>query len=703
MAARPPKRDDELSTNQTIRKKLVELYADVLKGFQDQRQRSDGLMDNWDLYNCKLGDAQFYNGNSRIFMPYVHDAVNARKTRFVNQIFPQSGRYVEVTTVDGEIPHATMALLESYVRQAKLRTEVMPALMKNGDIEGQYSVYVGWEEFKRQTVRREKVADVAIKDIEFPELGEHDDYVEDEETLARPTVEVVHDADLLILPVTVNSVEQAIEAGGSVTVLRRWGKGRIRKAISDGEIVKEAGEALLKAMQKASQGEQRDTGKDMADAAGIKGAGGHSLIYETWSRVKVKGEHRLCRIYYAGDDLILGCKLCPYWCDRVPVITAPIDKTAGVIKCKPPVDAVYDLNILANDTINEGADTSHFAAMPIVMTDPEKNPKVDTMVLGLAAVWATDPKSTQFAQFPELWRTAVERAEAIKGQIFQTLGVNPSMIPGSAATKKKMNQAEIANEQQVDILTTADAVTVIEEGILTPLLQRFAEYDHQFRDEKITIRVYGEMGLKARMEEVDPLQLNNRWEFRWYGVEAARNAAAMQQQIAGMNVMKGIPPDQYQGYRLDLAPLMVQMAENLFGPRLAPLIFVKQEPITVDPMLENEMLEWGHHVKTNEADDDQAHLAEHMLGMQTTGDPHGTFRDHIQQHQQQIQKKAQAMMQQQMAQGAPGGPGGAGPGVAGTPKPGAQPGTSRVGRGPAGMIHQDRMGAADPSAMPRKM
>ena len=33
------------------------------------------------------------------------------------------------------------------------------------------------------------------------------------------------------------------------------------------------------------------------------------------------------------------------------------------------------------------------------LTDPAKNPRVGSMVLNLASIWETDPKSTQFAQF----------------------------------------------------------------------------------------------------------------------------------------------------------------------------------------------------------------------------------------------------------------------------------------------------------------
>jgi hypothetical protein len=133
---------------------------------------------------------------------------------------------------------------------------------------------------------------------------------------------------------------------------------------------------------------------------------------------------------------------------------------------------------------------------------------------------------------------------------------------------------------------------VLEEGILTPLMQRFADYDHQFRDEDVTIKVYGELGVRAKMETVEPIQLNNRWEYTWLGVEQARNAAQLQQQIAGMNVLKGIPPaDVPKGYRMNLSPLMTQMSQPVRAA-LAPQV-LQEDAITVDPVIENGMLENG--------------------------------------------------------------------------------------------------------------
>jgi hypothetical protein len=686
------KRSDELATTAKVKEKLADLYVDVAKGYENQRGRTDDILDNWDLYNCQLGEKQFYSGNSKIFIPFVKDAVDARVTRFVNQMFPNNGRYVEITTGEGDPPYATQALIEGYIRNCRMRTRVMPALMRNGDVEGQYTIYVSWKDTKRAAMYRVKKQ--PMTDGLPNEAAEPVDDIEEEEIVdSNPDVEVISDADLLVLPVTVDSIEEALDAGGSATIMRRWTKGKIKALIAAGEIDEEAGEALIEAMSAIKTEDKIDTSKEQADAAGIKKGGKEALVYETWHMMKVGDDIRLCRIYFGGEDRILSCRRNPYWNDRCPILSAPVDKVSGVFKGRAPVGDVADLQIFANDTINEGADTAHYSAMPIIMSDPLKNPRVDTMVLSLGALWETSPQDTKIVEFPDLWRSALERAGHIKEQIFQTLGVNPAMVPQQTGGAKKRNQAEIANEQQVDILTTADAVTNVEQEILTPVAQRFVEYDHQFRDEEITIRVYGEPGMRANMEQVEPIQLNKRFDIKWYGVQSARNAAQMQQKIAWVNVVMKLPPTAYPDYTLDLAPMIVEGTEDLFGAKLGPQIFKRKSIISVDPHIEDQMMEHGFRTAVHPADDDLQHIQDHIAAVQEQGDPHGTFREHIELHQHQMQDKAAAAAKTQQ----PGGGGGGG-----SPA-GAMPTMPRQGKGPPGGIRPDSMPAAGAVPMPRKM
>ncbi len=689
-------RAEELSGDEDMDEALLAMFEDIEKGFNDQAARSDKNLDYWDCYNCELGTQQFYEGNSKIFVPIVYNAVNARKTRFVNQMFPQSGRYIEVTTENGDMPQAEMALLEHYVRQAKLRTQVAPALMKNGDVEGQYTVHVTWSTSQRHVAY--KVRKPPEVDGMPADTGDDEDEVEDikEETLkvGRPHVAVVADSDLLVLPATANSLEQALHEGGSITTLCRWSKAKLKQMIADKHIDKEKGEELLEEMAKDAKTDRPDKPKEMVDAAGVKsdGRGKYALVYRTWAMLTIDGERRICLCYYGGEKKILSCKRNPYWSDRIDIFSAPVEKVEGSFKGQSKLKPVADLQYQANDAVNEAMDSAAYALMPIVMTDPEKNPNVGSMILSLAAVWQTSPNDTKFANFPPLWKDGMEIVATAQTMIFQTLSVNPAQITGTATSKKKPSQAEIANEQQVDILTTADSVTVIEDEIWTPVVSFMLELDHQYRDKELLVREYGETGMRANMQMVAPVSMEHAYQFRWYGVEAARNAQQMQQQIAGINVVKGIPPQAYPGYKLDLGPVLSQMIENMFGPRLAPLTFKDARmDLGVDPAVENNMMEEGLVAPVHMMDDHEKHLKAHMQAMKETGDPHGTIKVHMMAHMQALQA-AQMQKQQQMQQQA-------GKEGSGGPRQGAQPQMPRGGQMPPGAIHQDRMN--DPKVMPR--
>ncbi len=704
-----PDRAKDLSRNPAVHSQLLRIFKDVEAGFVDQNERANDISDYWDIYNCKLGAKQFYTGNSRIFVPIIHNAINARQTRFANQLFPPSGRFVEVISEDGTNPLATTALMEHYVRKAKLRTKVMPPLLRNGDVEGQYTVYVSWCERKRNVVWKTKKPAQMADGISIPDT-DIDDIQQEAISDAYPEVEVIADTDFLTLPATCDSPEEALDSGGSVTVLRRWSKAKVRRMVAEGLIDKKEGELLIGRMSYQQNSMRYDKSKEMTDAAGVKSNESgvkYGLVYETWAMVKLGKEWRLCQSFYGGEECVLGARLNPYWSDRLPILSVPVEKINGSFKGMSKIKFCALEQYGANDAINMGMDSAAYSLLPIVMTDPEKNPRVGSMVLAQAAIWETSPQDTQFAEFPQLWTNALQIVQAAAAEIATTLAVSPAAIT-QQASGKKLSQADVANEQQVDMSTTADAVTVVSE-LLDGVLIRFAEMDHQYRKDSVTVKKFGEMGVRAVMEKIPPLQMDNLYQFRWFGVEAAQNAQQIQQQIAATNVLRGIPPQSYPGYRLNLQPVIAQLVENTFGPRLAPLIFEDlRSQLSLDPMFENELLGESIDLAVNPSDNDMQHMQAHMPLM-AAGDPSGVVRVHLERHKMAMEQKTAAAMQAgQLGGGAPGEPGipggGVGgqpqPGVAGPPRIGAPPGGPRPnGQGPPGMIHADNM--VDPRMMPR--
>ena len=394
----------------------------------------------------------------------------------------------------------------------------------------------------------------------------------------------------------------------------------------------------------------------------------------------------------------MGCKRCPYWCDRQPVISTPAEKIVGSFWGRSKVACVEQAQYWANDAINMALDSAQYALAPIVMTDPLKNPRIGSMVMDMAAIWSTNPNDTQIVTFPPVWKDALELVSAARSQINDSLSVNPAMMHSSSG--KKPSQAETAQQAQVAIESTADPVSILETCIFTPMVQRFALYDHQFRDDALLVEIYGEQGIKATMEEIPPIQWNDRYVFKWYGQDATKTQQQTQQMIAGLNVLRGLPPQAFNGKRLDVTPIIEEIVNNVYGPHITPRVIIDdRNDLSVAPEMENELMHNGLPCPVHPADDDKHHIDTHMAMAQKSGDENGLIRAHVAEHMRQMAGKSAPKGAPQQPTGQQGAPGGAGPGAAGTPKPGAQPSMPRGGQAPPGTIPQDEM--HDASRVPR--
>jgi hypothetical protein len=153
---------------------------------------------------------------------------------------------------------------------------VMPALCKAGDFEGQYNVYVSWCRRKRHVTWRAQVQPEMMEGVPNPAMQPMLDIRHEEIEAMHPEVEVIADADILVLPITADSIEEALAEGGSV---RRWGKAKIKQMIRDGAIRKDEGEDPIERMAKKGPPEVVNQAKTLYDAAGIKGEGKkHALV-----------------------------------------------------------------------------------------------------------------------------------------------------------------------------------------------------------------------------------------------------------------------------------------------------------------------------------------------------------------------------------------------------------------------------------------
>lgn len=670
-----------------VRKQTAKLYEAVEKAFEDKYQQNNLIEECWDIYNCTLNQYQQYNGKSQVYVPVVRDAMNARKTRFVNMLFPQNGRYADVVNNDGNVPYDLIALLDYYAKQANLRSKVVPAMIRAGDVSGNYALYIEWGVKSRFIVNKEKKPELVAETGEGVDGSpEYDDVSYEEVKDERAVFSVLDVRDLVVLPVKVDGIEDA----EVVAIALRYTEAKIREMVAEGVFEEDAAKELISNMS-ANSGTARqvDTSKKAANAAGVQtDSKGNktALIYQVWSKLKIRGERRMMVTHYGASDLLLGCKRNPYWNDRVPVILQALEQDGDGIWGKSQVDPVKQIQYQANDAANMGMDSAQYALLPIVMTDPEKNPQMGSIVLSMAALWSVDPNSTKFASFPALWKDAFSIVSICKEQVFQSLSVSPAMIP-HGNDKKKPSQAEVAQAQQIAVEGTNDEVGIIEE-VLAQVLEWCYDLDYQYRDKPITIKKFGQLGLQATMDQVEPFQTRQRLTFRWYGLESFRATQQVQQMISWGNVLTKMPKEVLNGRRVDLGPMLEYITEVTCGPRIAPHVLIDQRhELSVDPETENQLMDNGFPVQTHPMDPDIEHLKSHMPDFQAKPTDHK--KGHILEHMKQLKEKAAAAQAQSQPKQLP---------ASGGPKAGAVPQPPTGAQNPPGAVRPDNM----PTMVPRK-
>lgn len=681
-------------TDSDVYEQVEKFYTQIQKAFENRTEADDAIEEYWHIANAEPDENQIYVGNSKCYIPAVKDVISARTKRALAQLFPSKYKHVEAVGSDGQKPSPQLALLEHYIRSTRLKS-ICRSVLFAGDVTGQWNLYVDWKKtYRTVTDLMRRNPQPEGMEVELP-MEEPEESLEDDEIMTEgPLVVDFATEDLVVIPPTVTSIADA-----HITAIKlRMSKDEVKRLIDDGTFVLEDPESELSDWVADHKGdEKRVPSKKRTSDAGIRTEGTlqYALIFEAHAYLEFeKGKKSLAYIYFAGEKEILGIIKAPQWGQRRPILSAPVDRVSGSFNGISKIEAVKYLQWNLNDFWNMGQDSAMYSLLPIVMTDPEKNPNYAMMVYGLAAVWPVDPNSTKMQSFPALWKDSVMLCDSIERRIWVGLEATDLMM-GRTPPGRKNNQmvgAQMA-EQSIPIMDHAER---FEEEILSPLMELFFEYDAQFREDEVTVVTLGEIGVRAMMQKIPPQQWGERYFFQWTGTSYMRSLQQMQQQIATMNVLRGIPPQQLNGRKLDVAPILEMFVENVFGAELGNKILIDdRNKFTIPANVEDEMMINGIPAEVHEIDNDVEHMQQHQQAGQMSGDPMGLIRNHMQAHAQQLQKKRQmAMAAMQPQPGQPGVPGGAGPGVAGSPRHGAQPMPQRPVQNPPGAIQQDNMPGA---------
>lgn len=679
-------------------KAALKLYPQIVKAFENKQEQLDACDEYWSIYNATPDENQQYAGNSNGYIPAVRDAINARAKRALKQLFPSNNKHVEGLSSDGKTPYTQLSLLEHYIRTTNLRSIVRSDLIA-GDVTGQWNVMVDWSTAKRKVTKLVKRNPVMSLDDDELDVADVED-VEDteEETVVEQGPEIIDFAteDLIVLPPTCNDLQKA----KAVAIRLRLSKERVKELVDEGVFILPENSDLDEFVEpRDPQRDRKNPAKRATHDAGIKteGTNKFALVYLVYTKADLGGEiDEETIMYLSGPDEVSGIIANPLWSGKRPIISNPVERLKGSFFGKSKIEPVKFLQWNLTDFWNMGQDSAMYSLLPIWAVDPVAVPQWQQLVMGLAAIWPGDPTKIKPMTQPQLWKDAAQICDLIKRQIWESLDVNEMMM-GRMPQGRKNNQL-MGSMQQEQSVNINDHATRYEDVQLNPLLEMLFEFDQQYRTEELMIEQRGEIGYKAAIQTIPVPQWGEKYFFRWTGTEFMIGMQRLQQQIAWMNVLKGVPPQMLNGRTLDITPILEAGTENIFGPEMAPRILIdKRNQFSVDADMENEMLHNGFEVDVHEADDDPKHLQSHMRAASLAGDPMALFKGHMQKHMMQLKAKREMQMMQQ--KGTPGGPGGAAPGVAGTPRPGALPGPPRPGgQQPPGAVPQDQMmdGAVGP-------
>lgn len=689
-------------------KEAAALYQPIQRAFENKQEQADRIDEYWSIFQCKPDSNAQYSGNSQCYVPAVRDCINARTKRTLAQLFPTRHKHVEAVGSDPETPYTQLALLEHDIRAIRLK-EIVRSDLVAGDVTGQWNLYIDWtRSYRRITelVKRNPILEtVEGEEVGLVAPGEEEEATEESDVLTEsPEVVDFATEDLAVVPPTSNDIEKA----DAVALKLRMSKDKVKQMVDEGVFALGKHQSVEQLWNQLQSDTQAGSGGSMSNKtpprsrvqdAGIQTEGTYTylLCYEATARLTFMEEgkpiKRLAYIYFGSQQQILGIVKAPQWGGKRPVLSAPVERVSGSFFGISKIEPVKFLQWNLNDYWNMGQDSAMYSLLPIWAADPVSNPNWATMVMGLAAVWPISPDAIKPLTQPQLYKEAITLCEAIKRQIWESMDVNEVMMGRMPQGRK--NNALMGAVQQEQMTNIMDHAERYEESILTPLAERLFEYERQFRTTTLLVEVRGEIGVKAKMSNVDPKQFGERYQFRWAGTSIVQGQALQQMRIAGMNVLRGIPPQQLNGRKLDVTPILESFVEGLYGPELAPKILIDERNLfTVPAEVENEMMHNNLPVAVHEADDDQQHLISHMSGARLTGDVNGRFRSHIAAHTMAMQTKLQMQMAQQQQPGAPGVPGGpprSGMGTVGTPRPGAQVAGPRPGvQNPPGLPGPDQ-------------
>ena len=537
----------------------------IKKLFEDKFKANANISRYWRIFNADRDVNHTYTGISQSYTPEVRAATSIICENVMASLFSDILKHVTVTSFeDAAVNNDITSLMEHYIKTSNLEAMCF-SILKSGVVTGQVCAKVEW------FVDKVKSNGTAI---EFDDVTGESSIVDAEvvNVVQRPMLREIMVEDLVVYPATSSSINNAQIVCHRDYIHLEQLKEMIKTNhinnvnISDAERVYKNNSQIISSNEFAHiLNRIKDNGMTEVSIGDVMPLYVEYFKCDGWSYIA----------YWTDSGVLLGIVKNPLDSKKIPIISYALEMTEGSFFGTSKYSTVDTLQYQLNDNTDKLQDFFHFNLYPVTKVDPTACPYYATLTYSPGVVWPVPPNA--ISQDPPTYvdSNLIVSIQQAKQEIKEKMGIT-ELLAGTATQGRKTN-ALIGALERTGNTTVAGYSRKFELNFLTPLMQMWFELDCQYRDESITAVNLGSTGVLSSLKDISVFDTPDKFIIEWSGLNNASTMQRIQQQIAAVNVLQGIPPQLYAGYRLNLIPLIQNMVDSAFGVTQGAQVFINLE------------------------------------------------------------------------------------------------------------------------------
>lgn len=652
------------ASDHALAERVMAVIQPKIKGVRDDRQE---LEEDWlrfhNMWSVEHDDAHLYDGNSKLYIPEVRKAIEAQARQLTDLAFPNDDFLDCIPGAAGTRAGSEIqkALRHFQIMQAKFPTEYL-VFARQLCMLGTSPAYLCWD----------KQLEAAFASARNPKTGKIQ--------VTKKIIEIYNGPKFITRDLfkwyALNAKKKDFQEDGCVEfrAVDREYLDKMEKSdqlynkeeVFAGMNIAEREEEFEKDIQRAEEmGLRIDSDQGYAGTASLQEEDSDKLgtfkVATVFAKVVCPKaalpdedpEKPLPMMIQIYNDRHVGClKRNPFWHQRAPFVAGRYiypnpDEFYGQGIPKATQYQQYELNSKAEQSM----DSVTLALNPIAMMDPAHAAQNADFEVEPGAIWWINPQQARLASMPDVSATGYQAVAQMRAQIQDFSDRAPSLPAQFQGKSRTATQSEIIDKAlSIDFKTFQRQN---ETDVLEPVMEMWESLTDQYADESQIILLLGRKSDDwKRMAVSREMYLGNYKYFWKVASDFGNKAMKARQMIDAMKVAGSLPPDAQAQLKFNFAEAYRVLFKDLLGlpdeDRIIPDPFSQPQQ---DPGVVYKMLKLGMEVEVLPSDDDKAFMQFFAARAQEEKNE-GVKSELIRQiflHEQQLQKKIEAMKAQQAA------------------------------------------------------